>query len=388
MSDSSTPKHLNSTANFVLERLPFKNAKKAYESCTNWEKYMNELFAQKVKEALEGKESEGMDIMGSLVRSSYSPKNTQKTLGGVEKGEIPESVLSDSDIFGNCFVIFLAGHETTANSIHFSIVELARSARHQRQLQAEVQRIFGDSDPTTWDYDSKINTLLGGFVGAVMNEQLRLMPPVVNVPKSVTKGQDQDITIDGKKFTLPAGAEMGLNTIGLHRNPKYWPTQPSKLTGKEDDLDDFNPERWLLKRGEGIKPAEISAESSEDEYGCATGRTTSAELYRPVRGSYIPFSDGARSCLGRRLAQIEVSACLAVIFQKYSIELAVDEWASDEEVAKMSGEEKKALYQKASDKAKEIMRGATSVITLKLNPGHIPVRIVPKGEERFITLLD
>lgn len=350
---------------------------------------MRDLFAQKVQEAREGKESEGMDIMGSLVRSSYSPDVVQKSTGKQGKGEVAEPILSDSDIFGNCFVIFLAGHETTANSIHFSIVELAKNPRHQRHVQDDVQRIFGNDDTESWNYDAKINTLLGSFIGAVMNEQLRLMPPVVNIPKSVTKAQDQEITVDGQKYTVPAGAEMGLNTIGLHRNPRYWPTQKSAISGKEDDLDDFNPDRWMLRRDDS-KQASLSSspDSSEDEFGSVTGSTSSGELFRPVRGSYIPFSDGARSCLGRRLAQIEVSSCLAVMFQKHSFELAVDDWATDEEVAKMSDEAKREIYKKAVDRATNTMRGATSVITLKLHPGFIPLRMVRKGEERFIHLIE
>ena len=58
---------------------------------------------------------------------------------------------------------------------------------------------------------------------------------------------------------------------------------------------------------------------------------------------------------------------LSVIFQKYSIELAVDEWATDDEVAQMSIKDKKALYKKAKDKAKQTIRGASSRLTLKLH---------------------
>jgi len=43
--------------------------------------------------------------------------------------------------------------------------------------------------------------------------------------------------------------------------------------------------------------------------------------------------EGARSCLGRRLDQVKVIVVLSVIFQRYSLELAVDEWATDDEVA-------------------------------------------------------
>jgi cytochrome P450 len=100
------------------EHLPFGSARKAYDSFINWGQYMNELFAQKVEEAHQGDHDDGMDIMGSLVRSSYG-KNlgaTKSSLAQVEKGEHKIRPLSDSDILGNAFVMIVAGHETTANS--------------------------------------------------------------------------------------------------------------------------------------------------------------------------------------------------------------------------------------------------------------------------------
>ncbi|QSZ36489.1 hypothetical protein DSL72_006369 [Monilinia vaccinii-corymbosi] len=375
---------------WLLKLMPFHSAREALESFENWGQYMNELFATKVQEALEGKESEGMDIMGSLVKSSYGPSSAQGSTklssSRAEKGQAKKVALSDSEILGNAFVMIVAGHETTANSIHFSLIELAISPRSQRKVQAEVQKIFADESPETWDYDTNINKLLGGIIGATLNEQLRLMPPVVNIPKSVGQGHDQTITIDGKKITLPAGAHVNLNTVGLHRNPRYWPTEPSKITAHDNDLNDFKPERWLTKR---VTKDDSATESSEDDdFGGFTGKNTPEGLFRPVRGSYIPFSEGARSCLGRRLAQVKIMGVLAVIFQKYSIELAVDEWATDEEVSRMSVEEKKELYSKAQKKARETIRGATSLITLKLHPGFIPVRLVKKGEERFVNIID
>ncbi len=359
---------------------------------------MSELFAQKVEEAREGTEGEGIYIMGMLVRSSYGgePKGTsgrKSSPGRAEKGEVGKPILSDSDILGNAFVMIVAGHETTANSIHFSLMELAINPKTQRLLQKEVHSIFGDEPPETWDYDSNINNLLGGMVGAVLQEQLRIMPPVIAIPKSVTKSQDQVIILDGKKVILPAGAHIALNTVGVHRNPKYWPSQPSKVSGRANDLYDFRPERWLLKTtASGKQQGDSGLESSEEEedFGGFTGEDTSAQLFRPARGAYIPFSDGARSCLGRRLAQVKIMGVLSVMFQKYSIELAVDEWASDEEVAKMTNEEKKAVYKKAQESARKSIRKATTLITLKLHEGlgYVPVRVVKKGEERFVNIIE
>ncbi|KAI6710808.1 hypothetical protein JHW43_006682 [Diplocarpon mali] len=380
---------------WVLRRLPLSGSSKAYDSYCNWKQYMNELFVQKVEQAREGQLGEGLDIMGMLVRSSYGKSATSSkgpSSDHAEIGEYGKKKLSDSDILGNTFVMIVAGHETTANSIHFSLMELAINPRAQRLLQKEVQSIFGDKPPDAWDYDTNINALLGGVVGAVMNEQLRLMPPVIAIPKQVTKSQDQVIVIDGKKFTLPAGARIGLNTVGVHRNPRYWPTQPSKVSSRPNDLYDFRPERWLVKNtpdGKQQLDADLEFEE-EDNFGGFTGSDTAASLFRPSRGAYLPFSDGPRSCLGRRLAQVKVVGILSVVFQKYSVELAVDEWATDDEVTKMTDSEKVKLYKRAQDKARQTIRKATSVITLKLHesPAYIPVRVVKKGEERFVHMVD
>jgi cytochrome P450 len=271
-------------------------------------------------------------------------------------------------------------------------MELAINPRSQRLLQQEIESICGDERPETWDYNSTINALLSGMVGAVLNEQLRIMPPVVAIPKQVSKHQDQIIVVDGKRFTLPAGAHISLDVVGTHRNPKYWPTQPSKVTNDAHDLNDFRPERWLVRpTPDGTHLLDSATESEDDEdFGGFTGEDTSEHLFHPTRCAYIPFSDGPRSCLGRRLAQVKVVAVLAVIFQKYSIELAVDEWATDEEVAKMSDEERKKLYKLAQDKARSTIRSATTQITLGLHdyPGFIPVRVVRKGDERFVDIVE
>ncbi|KAL5348552.1 hypothetical protein ACLOAV_005968 [Pseudogymnoascus australis] len=376
------------TPRWLLKIAPVKRAKGAWEAYKNWKLYMEELLAKKVKAELAGEKSLGMDIMGALVKSATDEgRPDQKKSPGQLESNQGKPVLTDENIIGNSFVMLIAGHETTANTIHFSLMELAMNPGAQRNLQKEVHTIFGDSDPKTWDYAYSVNNLLGGMVGAVMSEMLRLMPPVTNIPKTVTANQDQTIVVNGQKHTLPKGLYINFNVVGAHRNPKYWPSRGvSKVSGKSDDLDDFIPERWLREDAAN----HVEEESEEEDFGGFTGKSSSAQLFRPPRGAFLPFSDGPRSCLGRRLAQVELIALLAVIFQKYSIELAVDEWASDGEVAKMSVPEKLEVYAKAVKKAREVIRTASSMITLKLIFGqtYIPVRLVKKGEERFIRYIE
>ncbi|KAL3424050.1 cytochrome p450 3a21 [Phlyctema vagabunda] len=378
------------TPKWLMQYLPFHGAKEGFEAWDNWRQYMKELFGQRVEEVREGRENEGMDIMGSLVKSSYGVTKRKASPGRAEKGEIGQPTLSDSDILGNAFVMIVAGHETSANSVHFTLMELAMSPASQRLVQDEITSVFGTTDPSTWTYDSSINVLLGGICGAVLNEQLRLMPPVINIPKSVPETCDQVITIDGEKITLPRGAHININTVGVQRNPRYWSTSPSKITPGANDLDDFKPERWLPQTSINLRRDDSPVDSSEDEFGGDTGRTTAPSLHRPPQGSYLPFSIGSRSCLGRRLAQVKIMAVMAVLFQTHSIELAVDEWATDAEVALMTDEQKRDLYATAQRKARETLRGASSLLTLKLHtgPGFVPVRVCRRGEERFLNLVD
>src|ERR1700712_202482 len=165
---------------------------------------------------------------GSLIDGAYGEESEfyNSSPGQPEKVEAGKYALSDSEILGNAFVMIIAGHETTANAVHFTLIELATNPKAQKEVQKEVQSIYGSTPPETWDYESSINKLLGGFVGAALNEQLRLMPPIVAIPKAVSKHQDQAITIDGKKVTIPGGTQIWLCTIAAHRSPRYWPTKP------------------------------------------------------------------------------------------------------------------------------------------------------------------
>ncbi|KUI72815.1 Cytochrome P450 3A1 [Cytospora mali] len=369
---------------WLLQILPFKSTKSALEAYNNYNHYMEEFLQDKIEAAQFGDDTAegGMDLMGQLVRAKYGGK------GKSEKGK-DEPQLSDSDILGDAFIIIVAGHETTANTLHFTLLELANNPAAQRALQADIDRILGrDSDPSTWNYEQSINALTASNIAACMNEALRMVPPVVDIPKWVSPGHDQTIALDGEKHLLPKKMSIAMNTVGVHRNPKYWPTKATKTEGQgqEHDLNDFLPERWF--RPSLSKVPEGQDDDEADEFGGFKERDTSEQMYRPVRGSYIPFSDGARSCIGRRIAQVEMIAALAVLFQKYSIELAVDEWASDEEVAGMGAEERRQLYEKARAKSRETIRQATSLLTLKLHGKQmVPVRLVRRGEERFLNVV-
>ncbi|KAK0253080.1 hypothetical protein B0A54_04160 [Friedmanniomyces endolithicus] len=376
------------TPTWLLGRSPLKIHKAANESFLEWGKYMRELYEQKKAELQTGESRDGMDLMGALVKGAGI---TGETNGHADpaKSASPGSkqLLTDDEIFGNAFVFILAGHETAANTIHFAMMLLAMHPQSQRRLQKDLDDILGDRPSSEWDYDEDVPKLFGSMCGAVMNEELRLIPPVVGIPKTCTAGRPQGLQIGGKHVTVPADCSVTLDTVALHRNPKYWPHT------SEEDLLDFRPERWLVDggahtphehHGEEAHGGAAGAEEGLDFDGPDKRPDTAPSLFRPAKGAYIPFSDGYRSCLGRRFAQVEILAVLAVVFKTWSLELCVGLTMSDEELEAADEEVKREAWGRADARARELLRtGMMTIITIQMRKGKVPMRFVRRGRERF-----
>ena len=401
--------YIKAMTDFEPERLPFEYTKTAYRSFVEWSGYMHELFDEKKRNLANGDEQEGLDLMGALVKGAGYTSETLNSNGIPEKGQSPQTgMITDDEIMANAFVFIIAGHETTANSIHFCSLLLAQNIPAQRRLQLELDQIFQGRPSEKWDYDRDLSKLFNGLTGAVLSEQLRLIPPVVNIPKMVAEGPAQPIVLnDGRKVYMPGGTLLQVNANNVHRNPKYWPHGPASdpsnpvhpTSNLDNDLEEFKPERWFVdpsstsKSSHSRNPSSVTSSPlpspnpnvvDDPSLNINTNPDTSPYLLRPSKGAYVPFSEGQRSCLGRRFAQVEALAVIALIFSQYSIELAVDEWASDEEVERMDLGQRRVVWEKARDWARQQMgEGMRSRITIRIEKGCVPVRVVRRGEERF-----
>jgi cytochrome P450 len=296
--------------------------------------------------------------------------------------------LTKQEVIGNSWILLFAGHESTGITTHYSLLFLAIALDSQARLQAEIDSILGSRPPSDWTYETDMGRLYQSMVGATMNETLRLMPPIIDIPK-ITR-TPQSLTFDGKTITVPANTFIHLSVVGVQRNPRYWPHSPSKISSKTHDLDDFVPERWLRSANNPVaahqntSPPSESASPGPDGPETASFDSTSSDnnLFTPPKGAFIPFSEGPRSCPGRRFAQVEIMAVLAVIFKTYSLELDVSDWASDAEVDRMSMEERKGVYEMGKKRARKFIRESETVITMQMRSA-VPVRFCRRGEERF-----
>ncbi|TVY23086.1 Cytochrome P450 [Lachnellula hyalina] len=327
------------------------------------------------------------------IQSGVAGTSTTDLISQLIKGHDDEingnpqpSRLSDSELIGNLFAFIIAGHETSANSIHFTLVYLAIHPDVQQQVQEEMETVFQGRPTSEWEYGSSFPKLYNGLVGAVLKEVLRLNSPVLTIPK-VVSSTAKPLIIEGKSVRLAPGTIIRLCVPSVHRNPKFWPQGPPAdytrpLSPSINDLDEFKPERWLkYQAGKGSSPTR-----NDPELGTANNQNNSSH-FTPIQGSYVPFSDGSRACLGQRFAQVEIMAVLARIFSQYSVELAVDEWAEDEGVLGMTLAEKRVVWHKAHEKAKYTLQNdLTCIITVQLNGTSIPLRFAEKGQERFFDL--
>eukprot|EP00667_Euglena_gracilis_P010926 EG_transcript_11134 len=183
------------------------------------------------------------------------------TEAGLAKGHY----LSDEEVVGDIFMFLLAGHETTAGALHWTLRLLAAHPDVQQRAAAEVDDVLGGRDGVTATDLDRLE-----YVRDVFFEGLRLFPAVGGIPKWCPKP-----TTLGN-VPIPAGATVMMDIKDLHRNRKYY-----------DDPTAFRPERFSEKP--------------------------------PGPFAFCPFSYGARSCIGLRFAQIEAVTVLARILQRFTV---------------------------------------------------------------------
>ena len=160
--------------------------------------------------------------------NEYKPA-TDGTIIGLLKSH---AELDDLDIASECADHFLAGINTTSDTLLFLLWIISRpeNAQKQRRLIQELREAKLDEIPSP---KSLVNADIPYF-DAVLHETLRLYAPL---PASEPRVHAQDIEIDG--FKIPAGTVVSSQVYTLHRNPEVF-----------EEPDEFIPERWLSNNPE------------------------------------------------------------------------------------------------------------------------------------------
>ncbi|KAG6907508.1 hypothetical protein DXG01_008652 [Tephrocybe rancida] len=136
-------------------------------------------------------------------------------------------------------VVILAGHETTANTLSWMLLELSRHPEMQAKLREEIRSVEdafharGDSHYTSADLNSM------PYLNAVMKETLRFHPVVISIQREAAK---EDVLPLSTPITTTSGDV--LTELPIPKGTKI--TAPIGVFGEDADV--FDPERWLDSR--------------------------------------------------------------------------------------------------------------------------------------------
>lgn len=180
-------------------------------------------------------------------------------------GEDPKSgrQMNTAEMRDNLLTFIVAGHETTALTLAWSLYLCAFDPDVQDRARAEVHSVCGDAPATGADVENL------PFIRQIVDEALRLYPPG-GVVSRTAKAKD---SLCGAEILL--GDTVMLPIYALHRHHAHW-----------DAPDEFRPERF-------------------------------ADRKAIERFTYLPFGDGPRICIGASFALQEAVIILATLLGRF-----------------------------------------------------------------------
>ena len=218
--------------------------------------YVEKVVVNNIK-AREGETKERKDILGAMVKIHKE-----------NPADFPIKLISKT-----CLQFMTDGYITIAESIICTIYMIAVNPKIEERLQEEIDRVFDNKDDPNGDLtDDDINEL--NYLDMVFKETMRIAG-IGAVPRQCTKPWK----VPNSDLVLPVGTICLLPIGALQMEPKYW-----------DDPEEFIPERF-----------------SEENKGNIRS------------GTYFPFGQGPRMCLGNNFARFEAKVALIYLLRNFSI---------------------------------------------------------------------
>ena len=244
--------HVNyrSTHPFSLpERFPTPRNRRFHQARATFDRVLLDIIEERRRSG----EDKG-DLLGMLLAA---------------RDEATGEGMSNQQLRDEAVTLFLAGHETTSNTLTWTWYLLAEHPAVARRLREELAAVLGGRTPTVADVPHLKYTV------QVIEEAMRLYPAAWVVARGAI-GADE---IGG--YPIPAGSMISISPFITHRHPDFWPVPEA-----------FDPDRFTPERSAG----------------------------RP-RYAYFPFGGGPRQCIGNNFAMLEATLLLATIAQAGRLDL-------------------------------------------------------------------
>ena len=235
----------------VLDRLPLPATRRFQHARARLDETVYRLLRER---SARGVGAQDRDLLALLL----------STRSGAGAGSGEERQLRDEAL-----TLLLAGHETTANALAWTLYLLALNPGVAARLHAEVDAELAGGLARPEAFERLPYTL------RVLTESMRLYPPAWTIGRQAL----HPLELGG--FAIPAGQPILAAQWVVHRDARWFP-EPER----------FDPDRWLPERA--------------------------AEL---PRFAYFPFGAGGRKCIGESFAWMEAVLVLATLVARWRLEL-------------------------------------------------------------------
>mmetsp|Transcript_807 Transcript_807/g.1698 ORF Transcript_807/g.1698 Transcript_807/m.1698 type:complete len:618 (+) Transcript_807:152-2005(+) len=203
--------------------------------------------------------------------------------------------IDNKQLRDDLMTMLVAGHETTAAVLTWSLFELSKNSDIMAKVLEEIDRVIGDRDPTYEDIKEM------KYVRLVIAESLRMYPQ----PPLLIRRCRTENTLPaggGREATVIRGMDIFLPLYNIHRDERFWPNpdtfDPERFTRpyKNPDIPEwkgFDPEKW----SKFLYPNEIASDFA-----------------------FMPFGAGSRKCVGDEFAVMEAVVTLAMTLRRFEFE--------------------------------------------------------------------
>ncbi|XP_049875690.1 cytochrome P450 4c3-like isoform X1 [Pectinophora gossypiella] len=209
-------------------------------------------------------------------------KNNDKSTDGQPTGKLRavldllfgrEIEFTDEQLREHIDSITIAGNDTTALVIAYTLVLLGIHRHVQEKVLLEQREIFGDSKRgAVREEVQKMH-----YLERVIKESMRLYTVVPIIARNI----DKDTHLPGCQTTIPAGTGAVVGAFAVHRSKAVW----------GPDAEEFDPDRFLPERSVNRHPA-----------------------------AFLPFSYGARNCIGRNFGMLIMKSLISSVVRSYKLE--------------------------------------------------------------------
>ncbi|SDM47147.1 cytochrome P450 [Kriegella aquimaris] len=221
----------------------------------------------KIEEHIKLAEASKAILRDIIIRRKKSSKRYDDLLDMLLDARYDDgSAMSEEQLIDEILVLFVAGHETTANTLSFTVQLLAHHPEWQKQILNEFEKM-GNSEQ-----DLMQLVMSSQIVTQVIEESMRLYPPAYFIDRVNLEADN----FNG--FTLEKGSSLLFSIYEIHRHPDLWES-PEK----------FMPERFKSDKA------------------------------RNYSSFYFPFGAGPRKCIGNNFAMFEMILTIVQLVSRFEI---------------------------------------------------------------------